>query len=149
VTPLRRVLLPLVLLAAVAGAGCFTFRRPEVVFRGVELGSLDSSGAALEASFDVTNPNRYRIGVRRLTYRVSVNGRDAGGGASDQETVLEGKATTLVKLPMTLDWSKVRSAGLDFLFSGSIDYAVEGEITFSTPIGVFERPYRHAGRWSR
>lgn len=135
--------------AAAAGGGCFTFRRPEVVFRGVELGTLDSSGAALEASFDVTNPNRYRIGVQRLTYRVSVNGRDAGGGASDQETVLEGKATTLVKLPLTLDWSKVRSAGLDFLFSGSIDYTVEGDITFSTPIGVFERPYRHAGRWSR
>ena len=141
--------MPLLLLAAAAGSGCFTFRRPEVVFRGVELGSLDVSGAALEASFDVTNPNRYRIGVRRLTYRVSVNGRDAGGGASDQETVLAGKATTLVKLPLTLDWSKVRSAGLDFLLSGSVDYSVEGEITFSTPIGVFERPYRHVGRWAR
>ncbi|MDQ6893992.1 MAG: LEA type 2 family protein [Acidobacteriota bacterium] len=139
----------MLLLAAAAGSGCFTFRRPEVVFRGVDLGSLDASGAALEASFDVTNPNRYRIGVQRLTYRVSVNGRDAGGGASDQETVLEGKATTLVKLPLTLDWSKVKSAGLDFLFSGSVDYAVEGEITFSTPVGVFERPYRHAGRWAR
>lgn len=141
--------MPVLLLAAAASSGCFTFRRPEVVFRGVELGSLDASGAALEASFDVTNPNRYRIGVRRLTYRVSVNGRDAGGGAADQETVLEGKATTLVKLPLTLDWSKVRSAGLDFLLSGSVDYSVEGEITFSTPIGVFERPYRHAGRWAR
>ena len=145
----RRLLLPLLAAAILAGSGCLTFRRPEVVFRGVELGSLDASGAALEASFDVTNPNRYRIGVQRLTYRVKVNGRDAGGGAADQETVLEGKATTLVKLPLTLDWSKVKSAGLDFLFSGGIDYAVEGEITFSTPIGVFERPYRHAGRWSR
>ena len=112
VTRLRRLLLPSLLLASVAGSGCFTFRRPEVVFRGVEFGSLDASGAALEASFDVTNPNRYRIGVRRLTYRVSVNGRDAGGGASDQETVLEGKATTLVKLPLTLDWSKVSGASL-------------------------------------
>ncbi|HYK41807.1 MAG TPA: LEA type 2 family protein [Thermoanaerobaculia bacterium] len=148
-TRLRRLLFPLLVAAALAGAGCFTFRRPEVVFRGVELGSLDSSGAALEASFDVTNPNRYRIGVQHLSYRFKVNGRDAGGGAANEETVLEPKATTLVKLPLTLDWSKVKSAGLDFLFSGGIDYAVEGEITFSTPIGVFERPYRHAGRWSR
>lgn len=145
----RTFLLLLVSLTAVAASGCLTFRRPEVVFRGVQLGSLDGSGAALEASFDVTNPNRYRIGVQRLTYHFVVNGRDAGGGAAEQETVLEAKATTIVRLPLTLDWSKVKSAGLDFLLSGSLDYAVEGEVTFSTPVGVFQRPYHHAGRWSR
>lgn len=129
-------------------AACHVFRRPEVAFRGVEFGSLDTAGASLEASFDVTNPNSYRVGLRRLTYRFRVNGRDAGGGAIDQETLLEARSTTPVRLPLTLDWSKLRSAGVDFLNLGGIDYAVEGEVTFSTPVGVFERPYRHAGRYS-
>jgi len=145
----RSSALLVLLLAAIVAGGCFTFRRPEVVFRGVELGSLGVSGAALEASFDVTNPNGYRIGVQRLTYHFVVNGRDAGGGAAEQETLLEAKATTIVRLPLTLDWSRLKSAGLDFLFTGSIDYAVEGEVTFSTPVGVFQRPYHHEGRWSR
>lgn len=148
-TRLRAFALPALLFALVGVSGCFTFRRPEVVFRGATLGSFDANGTALEASFDVTNPNRYRIGVRRLTYRITVNGRDAGSGAADSEAVLEPKATTLVKLPLSIDFSKVKSAGLDFLFSGSLDYAVEGEVTFSTPIGVFQRPYRHAGKWER
>jgi hypothetical protein len=39
--------------------------------------------------------------------------------------------------------------GLNFLFSGSLDYAVEGEVVFSTPVGVFQRPYHHAGHWGR
>ena len=138
----------LLLLAALAASACITFRRPEVVFRGIQLGYLDTAGAGLEAAFDVTNPNHYRIGVQRLTYHFVVNGRDAGGGAAEQETVLEPRATTVVRLPLTLDWSKVKSAGLDILFSGSIHYAVEGEVTFSTPVGVYQRPYHHAGEWS-
>jgi len=27
-------------------------------------------------------------------------------------------------------------------------HAVDGEITFSTPMGTFHRPYRHVGRYS-
>ena len=65
-----------------------------------------------------------------------------------EETVLEPRATTVVRLPLKLDWSNVKSAGLDILFSGSIHYAVEGEVTFSTPAGVYQRPYHHAGEWS-
>jgi LEA14-like dessication related protein len=147
----RTVLLLLVVLTAVAAAGCLTFRRPEVNLRGVQLGSLDGSGAALEATFDVHNPNGYQIGVQRLTYHFVLNGRDVSGGSAEQETILEPKATTVVTLPIKLDWSNLKSAGLEFLFSGfrALDYAVEGEVVFSTPVGVFQRPYHHAGRWSR
>ncbi|MEO8429973.1 MAG: LEA type 2 family protein [Acidobacteriota bacterium] len=136
------------LAAALFATACVTFRRPEVTFRGVTVGTLDSAGGAFDASFDVFNPNGYRIGVRRLTYRIHVNGREAGSGAEEHETVLEAKSTTLVHLPLTLDWQKIRSAGLDFLVSGGIDYAVEGEITFTTPIGAFTRPYRQTGTFS-
>lgn len=128
--------------------GCVAFRRPEVAFRGVEVRSFGSDGADLEAALDVTNPNPYRIGVERLTYRFTVNGRDAGGGTVEQATALPAKETTLVRLPLTLDWEKLKSAGLDFLLMRGVDYAVDGEITFSTPVGRFHRPYRHTGRYS-
>jgi LEA14-like dessication related protein len=131
-----------------ASAGCLTFRRPEVAFRGVEVRSFGSSGADLEASFDVTNPNNYKIGVESLTYRLTVNGRDAGGGTIDTATPLPAKETTQVVLPLSLDWEKLKGAGLDFLMSNGVDYAVDGEITFSTPMGTFHRPYRHVGRYS-
>lgn len=147
----RLVRLPFALsfaLAVAAAAGCVAFRKPEVALRGVTVGSLDSAGGAFEAAFDVYNPNSYRIGVRRLTYRITVNGREAGAGAEEHETVLDAKTTTPVTLPLSLDWGKIRSAGLDFLLSGGVDYAVEGEITFTTPVGAFTRPYRQAGTFS-
>ena len=37
-----------------------------------------------------------------------------------------------------------RDGGLDL----DTAYAVEGEIIFSTPVGVFRRPYRHTGRYA-
>lgn len=141
-----RAILPLAVV--LASFGCVAFRRPEVAFRGVEVRSFGSDGADLEAALDVTNPNPYRIGVERLTYRFTVNGRDAGGGTIEQATALPAKETTLVRLPLTLDWEKLKSAGLDFLLLRGVDYAVDGEITFSTPVGTFHRPYRHVGRYS-
>jgi LEA14-like dessication related protein len=136
-------------LAVVLGtAGCLTFRRPVVTFRGVEVHSFGSDGAELEATFDVTNPNSYKVGVERLTYRFTVNGQDAGGGTIETATSLPGKETTLVHLPLTLDWEKLKSAGLGFLILGGVDYIVDGEITFSTPLGTFHRPYRHEGKYS-
>ncbi|MEO8191735.1 MAG: LEA type 2 family protein [Acidobacteriota bacterium] len=139
-----------VILAAVlvASSGCVFFRRPEVTFRGISVRSLTSSGADVEAALDIYNPNSYRITVQRLTYRATVEGRDAGGGTVDAETVLEGKQTTPVRLPLTIDWNKVRSAGLEALLMRSVEYSIDGEITFSTPVGVFHRPYRHAGHYS-
>src|SRR2546423_1860587 len=77
-----------------ATAGCLTFHRPEVAFRGVEVRSFGSEGANLEASVDVTNPNSYKIGVERLTYRLMVNGREAGGGTVEEATLLPPKETT-------------------------------------------------------
>jgi LEA14-like dessication related protein len=136
-----------VLAVLAAASGCLTFHRPEIAFRGVEVGSIGSSGLDLEANLDVHNPNSYKIGVEQLTYRLTVNGSDAGSGSVPEAIALPGKATTGVRLPLTLDWSKVKVAGLEFLTRG-IDYAIEGEITFSTPIGVFHRPYRHEGRYA-
>jgi LEA14-like dessication related protein len=134
-------------IAALSSAGCLTFRRPEVAFHGVEVRSFGSDGAELDASFDVTNRNSYAIQVDRLTYHLTVNGRDAGGGTIDTATPLPGKETTLVHLPLTLDWEKLKSAGLDALFRG-LDYAVDGDITFTTPVGQFTRPYRHVGMYA-
>ncbi|MCA1580832.1 MAG: LEA type 2 family protein [Acidobacteria bacterium] len=138
-----------VLAAVLAGASaCVFFRRPEVVFRGISVRSLNADGANVEAALDVYNPNSYRISVQRLTYRATVEGREAGGGVVDAETVLESKQTTPVTLPLTLDWNKIKAAGFEALLMRSVDYAVEGEITFSTPVGTFHRPYRHAGRYA-
>ena len=146
---LRSVALSLLcFLFLLAATGCLFFRRPEVVFRGVSVNAFGSGGAEVEAAMDVFNPNGYKIGVESLTYHLTVNGADSGGGTVDQAVSLPAKTTTPVRVPITLDFTKIHLHGLDILTKGGIDYVIEGEITFSTPLGTFHRPYRHAGTYS-
>jgi LEA14-like dessication related protein len=134
-------------LAGLSSAGCVTFRRPEVAFHGVEVRSFGSAGAELAATFEVTNHNSYAIQLDHFTYRVTINGGEAGGASVDGVTTLPGHETTLVHMGLSLDWGKLKDMGLQF-FTHGVDYAVEGEITFTTPVGRFTRPYHHAGRYA-
>ena len=117
-------------------------------FRGITLHGLDQDGAALEVRLRVENPNSYRLVVKHFRYRVTVGGSPAGGGETPADVPIEAKSESDVALPLALDWRELKGRGLEFLLSGGVDYTVEGEITFSTPIGTFVRPYGHSGRIS-
>jgi len=124
------------------------FQRPGVEFRGIVIDSFDSSGAMIEAAFDVDNPNSYRLSIQRLTYKIRIEGFEAGHGEESSTTLLPGKTVTPVRLPLTVDWSKMRSLAWSALYGHPIAYDVEGDITFSTPAGTFTRPYKHSGVYS-
>lgn len=132
---------PLVLLAS-----CTVWKKPSVAFEGISLHGLSQDGASLEVRLRVENPNSYRLVVKHLSYRLAVAGAAVGGGETDSDVAVEGKSGSDVALPVSLDWRELKGKGLDFLLSGGVDYSIEGEITFSTPIGTFQRPYGHSGR---
>jgi LEA14-like dessication related protein len=132
--------LPLVLVS------CTTWKKPTIAFEGVSVLGFGSDGAKLEVLLRVDNPNSYRLVVRHFTYRLSVEGASIGGGEADSEIAVEAKSSTDARLPVALDWRELKHRGARFLLSGGADYAVEGKVTFSTPIGTFSRPYGHTGR---
>jgi len=105
-------------LAAFSSTGCVTFRRPEVAFHGVEVRSFGSAGAELAATFEVTNHNSYAIQLDHFTYRVTINGGEAGGASVDGVTTLPGHETTLVHMGLSLDWGKLKDVGLQFFTHG-------------------------------
>lgn len=136
------------LAAALAAAGCLTFRTPTIAFRGVAVSGVTRDRASLDVALDVTNPNGYRLGVRELTYRLSIEGAAAGEGSLDAAVEVPAHGSAVVKLPLTLAWAAFRSRALEFALSGGIPYAVEGEVVFTTPLGPVRRPYRHEDRLS-
>jgi LEA14-like dessication related protein len=145
----RRAAPLLLLLAAVAAsAGCVTFRKPAIVFEGVAVSEITRDQASLDVELGVTNPNGYRLGVRQLTYRLSIDGADAGQGSIDAAVSIPPHGRATVKLPLTLAFAPLKTRALDLALSGGIGYAVEGEIVFTTPLGAVRRPYRHEDRLS-
>jgi Late embryogenesis abundant protein len=142
--------LPVFCLAAslAALASCTVWKKPVISFDGISLHGMNQNGASLEVRLRVDNPNSYRLVVKHFTYRLTLGGTPVGGGETDSDVAVEAKSGSEVALPVALDWRELKGRGLDFLLSGGVDYAIDGEITFSTPIGTFERPYGHSGRIS-
>jgi len=134
-------------LAGAAATACLTFHNPTIAFSGVAVSEVTREGAVLEIDLAVTNPNGYALGVRQLTYRLSVDGESAGEGSLESTVSVPARGDAVVKLPLTLRWAPLRSRALEFALSG-VAYAVEGEVVFTTPLGSVHRPYRHEDRLS-
>ena len=134
--------------AALLGVSCVTFRQPEVRFAGVSVGSLSKEGAGLDVELSVTNPNGYKLGVRELTYRLSIGDAPAGEGSAAQTISIPGHATAKVGLPLKVTFAPLKSSALEMALTGQIAYAIEGEVVFTTPLGSRRRPYRHEGKLS-
>jgi LEA14-like dessication related protein len=136
------------LIAVLFASGCLTLRKPTIVFQGVSIGDVNRDGAALDVELGVTNENSYRLGVRQLTYQLSVGGTPAGEGAIEAAVSIAPHETTTVRLPLTLAFAPFKGRALEMALSGGIDYTIEGEVVFTTPMGPVRRPYRHSDRLS-
>ena len=131
---------------ALAASACLAFHPPIVTFAGVAVSDVTREKASLEVALAVENPNGYRLGVRRLSYRLTIGGAAAGEGSIDSAVSVPAHGTATVRLPLTLDWALLESRALELAFSGGIDYAVEGQVVFTTPLGSKSRPFRHEDR---
>jgi LEA14-like dessication related protein len=142
----RSAAVVLVAAAAAAGAACVTFRKPAISFAGVAVSDVGREGASIDVELGVTNPNGYRIGVRQLTYRLSIGGAPAGEGSIEAAVAIPARGSAVVRLPLKLAFAPLKARALELALPGGIAYAVEGEIVFTTPLGAIRRPYRHEDR---
>lgn len=145
---MKRITLALLVVAvtACASLGGGTFREPVVTYKDAVITGLGISGGSLEVVLSIYNPNSFRLEGTGLTYRVAVDSVPFGNGSfSDRFVVQEGDSTT-VRLPLSFSYAGVGNAGRQLIQTGSVNYTVSGDITVSTPIGNFTRPYSGRGR---
>lgn len=94
----------------------------------------------------IFNPNNFRLNGTSITYQLKVDSIPFGGGVlSDDFAIAEGDSTVL-RLPISFTYGGVGQAGRQILQTGSVQYTVTGEITVTTPLGNFVRPYSGRGR---
>ena len=135
-----------VVATACASVGRSAFREPVVTYKDAVITGLGLSGGSLEVVLSIYNPNSFRLDGTGLTYRVAVDSVPFGNGTlSDRFAVQEGDSTT-VRLPLSFTYAGVGQAGRQLIQTGSVQYTVSGDITVSTPIGNFTRPYSGTGR---
>jgi len=133
--------------------GCATlgrqsFREPVVTFKDLQLQGVGLTGGTLDVVLSVYNPNSFRLDTRRLTYRLMVDTTGIGEGVYDKAFTVKNGDSSIVHLPVTLNYAGLSAAGKQLLGRGSVNYRVVGDITVATPLGDFTRPYSQTGQFT-
>lgn len=136
------------LLAGCATLGRQVFEQPVVTFKDVSVRGIGLQGGALDVVLNVYNPNRFALDATRLTYRVLVDSVPLGTGALDQRFVVQRGDSATVRLPVQFTFSGLGAVGRQLLRSGAVNYRVLGDVTVSTPLGNFTRPFDRTGQFS-
>ena len=137
------------LTAACASLGRAVFKEPIVSLRNVVVTGLGTSGGTVDVLLDVYNPNDFTLEGVRLSYNVLVGDSvPMGTGNYDSRFVVDKGDTTQLKFPLSFTYSGLGAAGRQLIQTGSLDYLVKGDVTVSTPLGTFTRPYTGRGRFS-
>lgn len=142
------VILGALLLSACATLGRAGFKEPIVNFRDLQVRGVGLTGSTLDVVLSVYNPNGYRLDATKLTYQLMVDSTALGAGEYDNHFAVQSGDSTIVKLPVTLSYSGLSAAGKQLLGKGSVSYRVLGDVTVSTPIGSFTKPYNQTGRFT-
>jgi LEA14-like dessication related protein len=136
------------LLAGCATLGRQVFEQPVVTFKDVSVRGIGLQGGSLDVLLNVYNPNRFKLDATRLTYRVLVDSVALGTGALDQQFVVQSGDSAVVRLPVQFSFAGLGAVGRQLLRAGAVNYRVLGDVTVSTPIGSFTRPFDRTGQFT-
>lgn len=114
------------LLLLLAAAGC-EHSRPTVEVRGVEVRSSGPEGSVLAFTLDATNPGDEILPLKRVDYRVELNGREVYSGVRAPEATLSPNGKQTIVLPAAIAGPLTASPG-DYRVVGSILYTTPGQI---------------------
>lgn len=124
------------------------FKRPEITFRGIEVYSFGLEGASFDLLVDVYNPNSFGFGLDRVTYDLTLESVRLGTGETTAPLAVGAQSTGTLRIPLTLDWTRLSGLGRDVLRSGTVNYGVSGEVTVTAKNRRFQVPYDRTGRFS-
>ena len=152
-TGTRRIILGGATVAMLVVAGCATlglgrFVEPVVNFKDLRLTGLGTQGGALDIVLSVYNPNQFNLETVRLTYQLNVDDVRFGDGALDNRILVPRGDSTDIRVPLSFTFAGIGAAGMQIVQTGAVNYRVTGDITVSTPLGNFTRPYAQNARFT-
>jgi len=149
VTAARRAILGAAVLLAAAGCRDLVgraFSPPRAAFRSIELQQLGLGGGRVAVLLELHNPNAYALTATGARYRLFVaDSLPVGNGASTDTVRVAAHDSALVRLPLDVQWSQLRAAGVDVLRAGSARYRIAGDVEVATPVGTYAVPLEARG----
>jgi len=114
-------------------------RMPRINFGGFDIKNVSLSGADVEVSFRISNPNLFKIGLLGASYVLDVNGRNWLDTELEESVQVEGGESRTITLPIRLNASQMGSALMDIMAGRTeFDYKLRGNAQISADLEGFE-----------
>jgi LEA14-like dessication related protein len=115
--------------------GCATLKPPTLVVEGLHVGKLGISGAAIDVSFKLRNPNPDPMLVERFEYELFLNGNRLGRGYEPNAVNLAGFAEERVRSRFDMNFLSLPGAVKDLLNDNRAKARVKGHFFVKTASG--------------
>jgi LEA14-like dessication related protein len=112
---------------------------PRVALKGITVEQVNwTSGTADTVVLLEVENYGPEVKIKDMRYRLKLNGQEAAEGKRDDEVKLPAAATTLVKVPLTIDLLAIPGVAWSSLSSGlNVRYDLETELTVPV-LGLFD-----------
>ncbi len=127
----------------VAGRG---FERPTFTFESWSADQLDFEGVTIALHYRFENPNRFGLDLRRLAYRLEVEGRQIGEGQLPAGVRIAARGATPIAVPVRLRWRDLPGFVELLTTRAEVNYRVSGSASVDTALGAIDLPFEHRDR---
>lgn len=114
---------------------------PKIKVAEVNVMGLSGSNANLEIVLSVMNPNSIDFDVKNLKYALDINSKTVTSGTMKDKVVVKKKETTMVSVPLRVQYKDILSSALLLLQKDGMPYKVQG----SVEVGPFTIPFDDNG----
>lgn len=137
---------PVVALIALAGCAAVkkAVKKPTISFSSMTLTSLTFTGASVDLSFAVDNPNIFPIPLRKYAYTVNVGDYTIFAGEQDASVEVPAQGRGRLTVPVNVRFSDVTEAVGLLRESDRWPYSVSGSLTIHAgPLVGITVPFSH------
>jgi len=110
-----------------------TIQQPTVDFNKVNIESISFDGVNLLFDFEVNNPNQVGVDAEEYSYEFFINDNSFISGSREENIRINRGSTSLVQIPVSLNYSEVLNTFTSLVRSDSLSYRIASEIQFDIP----------------
>lgn len=121
-------------------------RQPTVNYSQVSIQNISFEGVTLLFDFDVNNPNQFGVTADQYSYEFFINDNSFLSGTQTENLRISRESTSLVQVPISLNFSEVFNTFSSLLRRDSLSYQLSTEVEFDVPgLGKQRVPINAAG----
>jgi LEA14-like dessication related protein len=122
-------------------------RAPSVSLRSVEIAGVSLRGVDLLCTLDVENPNPVAISFPEIDWELFINSNSFIAGMIESDEVIEARKTTVVTIPLNLDYAGLLGTLKSFKGRKDVDYQINIGTRFLLPmLGERLWNFEHTGK---